>query len=68
MNLKTLKDTFYLLIAGLLCSLLAWKFWNYFQNDAFTILNTVVMLSLILDNYRLRKSLNKLKNHEPGAR
>ena len=49
------KDGFFLLITALVFSGLAWLFWHYAGENAFSIMITLVIVVLFYDNYRLRK-------------
>ncbi|WP_426192176.1 hypothetical protein [Massilia sp. DWR3-1-1] len=54
-----MKDQLALLIAGMACSLLAWTFWHYLGADAVHVLGIVFILTLALDNRRLRARLRQ---------
>lgn len=61
-----MKDSALLLICGLGMSVLAWAILHYLDKDAFTVITSVVMISLAVDNYRLRRTL--AKNRSPVAK
>jgi hypothetical protein len=52
-----MKDSLMLLVTGVACSLLAWAFWHYLGNDAIGTLNTVALVGVVADNFRLRRQL-----------
>lgn len=52
-----MKDTLLLLATGVACSLVAWAFWHYLGNEAFSTLNTLVLVGVVADNFRLRRKL-----------
>jgi uncharacterized membrane protein YfcA len=52
-----MKDSFLLLICGLGLSMLAWAILHYLGDDAFSVLSAVLLISLGLDNFRLRRAL-----------
>jgi hypothetical protein len=54
-----MKDQLELLLAGLLCSVGAWAFWHFLGADAANIIGTIVIISLTVDNRRLRVRLRK---------
>lgn len=57
MKQRELKDRVVLLLSGLAAASAAWTFWHYLGEHAFPALGAIVILALILDNRRLRKSL-----------
>lgn len=52
-----MKDALLLLATGVACSVVAWAFWHYLGNDAFSTLNTLVLVGVVADNVRLRRQL-----------
>lgn len=58
-----MKDDLLLIITATVVSLLAWVFWRFLGQDGFTVISTILLLSLFLDNIRLRR---KLKNEQRG--
>lgn len=52
-----MRDTVLLLLASALCGALAWAFWHYLGNDAFSALSIIVIVILGAENGRLRKQL-----------
>jgi hypothetical protein len=52
-----MKDRVALLLAGLIASGFAWAFWHYLGARAFDVLSTLVMVTLVADNIRLRRKL-----------
>ena len=54
-----MKDSLLLLATGFGVSLAAWAFWHYLGNDAFSTLNTVILVGVAADNFRLRRQLRE---------
>lgn len=54
-----MKDKVLLLFASIVASVMAWGFWRYTEEYGFLIIQTIVLLSLFADNYRLRRMLRK---------
>lgn len=52
-----MKDALLLLVTGVAFSVFAWAFWHYLGNDAFGVLNTLFLVVLAVDNFRLRRQL-----------
>lgn len=52
-----MKDSLFLIIAGLLCAALAWMFWHFAGASGFSILTAIGFVYLIADNRRLRNLL-----------
>jgi len=52
-----MKDALLLLMTGAVCSLAAWAFWHYLGNDAFGVLDSLLVTVLVTDNIRLRRQL-----------
>ncbi|MGO4380329.1 hypothetical protein [Pseudoduganella sp. RAF53_2] len=56
-----MKDGLLLLLIGLACAAVGWMFWHYAGKYASSLLLIVVLLSVVADNWRLRRELEKLK-------
>lgn len=54
-----MKDSLLLLALGAGVSFVAWAFWHYLGNDALSTLNTVVLVGVVADNFRLRRQLRE---------
>lgn len=52
-----LKDDAALLLAALVCCVGAWLFWHFAGKAGFPILLAIAMVSLLIDNVRLRRKL-----------
>ena len=61
----SLKDQFALLIAALVCAAGAWAFWHFLGADAANILGIVFIVSLAVDNRRLRAKLRQCPTPPP---
>lgn len=44
-------------------ALLAWAFWHYVGNNAFSLLPTIMLVIVALDNLRLRRQLRARAEH-----
>ena len=58
-SVAKMKDSALLLVCALGMSLLVWAILHYLGNDAFLLMSTVMLISLGVDNYRLRRALAK---------
>jgi len=58
-----MKDSLLLLVTGAGISLIAWAFWHYLGNDAFSTLTALVLVGLVADNFRLRRQVRALQGH-----
>ena len=54
------KDRGMLVLTGLVAFYAAWLFFRGFQENAFDIIGTLYMLSLIIENHNLKKSYDLL--------
>lgn len=52
-----MRNSVLLLICALGVSLLAWAILHYLGDDAFSVLSGVLLISLGVDNFRLRRAL-----------
>jgi uncharacterized membrane protein YfcA len=52
-----MRDRLLLIFAGSICALLAWVVWHYLYNDAFSLLLTITLIFMAVDNVRLRRQL-----------
>lgn len=53
------KESASLLIVGALASACAWAFWHLVGDVGFTVLTMIAIVSLLLDNIRLRRKLRR---------
>ena len=58
-----MKDALLLLVTGAGISLIAWAFWHYLGNDAFSTFTALVLVGLVADNFRLRRQVRALQGH-----
>ena len=54
-----MNDRIFLLIAGAICAASAALFWRIFDVYGFGIIMSVIVLTLTIDNARLRKQLRE---------
>lgn len=54
-----MKDSFSLLLAGVVIAVVAWGFWHFLWADGFAVLNIVALVLLVADNFRLRRQLKR---------
>lgn len=52
-----MKDSLLLLATGAGVSLVSWAFWHYLGNDALSTLNSIFLVGVVADNFRLRRQL-----------
>jgi predicted membrane-bound mannosyltransferase len=52
-----MEDRLMLAVTGGILALLAWAFWHYLGEDAFSVLSTAVLIGIAIDNVRLRRQL-----------
>ena len=53
----SMKDKIGLLVFGAAVACAAWAFWHCLQQDAFALLSLVFVVTLAVDNVRLRRAL-----------
>lgn len=63
-----MKDGWMLLITGLLCAAGAALFFRFFGNEAFSIIMLVTLVSVLVDNARLRRRLREMGAKPEGHR
>ncbi len=56
-----MRDHLVLLLTALACAGAAWAFWYFSKEDGFAILGSIALISLFVDNQRLRKRLRQLE-------
>jgi uncharacterized membrane protein SirB2 len=59
------SDDALLLGAGVLIAGLSWVFWHYLGQESFVVLLAIVFAALLIDNRRLRKEVERLKQSRP---
>jgi hypothetical protein len=52
-----MKDDLLLLITATIVALLAWAFWRFLGESAFSVVSTLALLIVTADNIRLRRKL-----------
>ena len=55
-------DSFWLIFWGIIASASAWAFWHYTGEHGFQIITGAVLISLIVDNRRMRKQTKNMNN------
>jgi hypothetical protein len=53
------KDSILLLAVAVIVAFAAWVFWHYVGLNGFELLSTLMVVSLAVDNTRLRRELKK---------
>jgi hypothetical protein len=54
---STTRDNALLLVVGTLAAVCAWGFWRLLGDAGFTVLLAIAVISLLIDNIRLRRKL-----------
>lgn len=54
-----MKDSILLLTVAVIVAYAAWVFWHYVGLNGFELLSTLIVVSLVVDNARLRRELKK---------
>ena len=62
------KDRSLLLLTGLVAAGAAWAFWRYLGENGFVVLTIIAMVTLRLDNRRLRRQLGDKPPSGPEQR
>jgi hypothetical protein len=57
-----MKDVAVLLLAGAIVCALAWAFWHYLEDDAFSVIATAAIIALSADNARLRNRIRATRD------
>lgn len=63
-----MKDGLLLLLAAIVLSVLGWGFWHYLDEDAFTIFSMLVLITVAIDNARLRRKLKSPQGDGVGVK
>lgn len=58
--INNMKDRLQLILAAALAAVLAWTFWHFLGQEAFSALPTVMLIVVIADNVRLRRRLRAI--------
>jgi hypothetical protein len=53
------KDSILLLTVAVIIAYAAWVFWHYVGLNGFELISTLIVVSLAVDNTRLRRELKK---------
>lgn len=59
-----MKDRALLILVGVLFACLGWATWHYLGGEAPWVISTVVLVSVIADNARLRRRLRSKSDHD----
>ncbi len=54
-----MKDSILLLTVAVIIAYAAWVFWHYVGLNGFELISTLIVVSLAVDNTRLRRELKK---------
>ena len=54
-----MKDSILLLTVAVIIAYAAWVFWHYVGLNGFELISTLIVVSLVVDNARLRRELKK---------
>lgn len=54
-----MKDSILLLTVAVIVAYAAWVFWHYVGLNGFELISTLIVVSLAVDNTRLRRELKK---------
>lgn len=60
------KDDVLLLLSATACCMLAWGFWHFLGQAAFSTLLVILTVGLLADNVRLRRKLDVLSRGGPA--
>ena len=52
-----MNDRLLLIISAIIVAIASWAFWHFLGENAFTGLSTFFLISLVVDNIRLRRKL-----------
>jgi hypothetical protein len=52
-----MKDNLILLLPASAFALVAWAFWHFFGENGFSVISTLALIVLFIDNLRLRRKL-----------
>lgn len=62
-----MNDRVLLIAAALASALGAWAFWHFLGQDALDVLVLATLIGTIMDNWRLRRALQRSANKGDGA-
>lgn len=55
-----MNDQVLLILTGIFAAAVAWAFFYFAGQNAFSIMNIVLIICLMADNYRLRKKMKSM--------
>ncbi|KPY81692.1 hypothetical protein RA263_23585 [Pseudomonas syringae pv. tagetis] len=61
-----MKDSLALLATAIAMAFLAWLFWSSLGQDASAVLGTLTLVTLAIDNFRLRRQVKALQAGKAG--
>ena len=59
-----MNDKLLLILTGIFSAAVAWAFFYFSGQNAFSIMNIVLIICLVSDNYRLRKKLKSFSQSD----
>lgn len=59
-----MKDRILLILTAFASAFSAWAFWHYLGQDALTTLMLLAFISVVADNWRLRRALKMSRSSE----
>lgn len=56
-----MKEELLLLLVAIIVATLSWAFWRFLADDAMAVLSSLILVSLLVDNIRLRRKMRSLQ-------
>lgn len=56
-----MSDQVLLFVLAITVAAASWAFWHFLGENAFTVLSTLILVSVVADNIRLRRKLKSLQ-------
>ena len=61
-----MRDRGLLVLSAGIMATASWAFWHFLGEDAFTVFSTMILLSLVFDNLRLRRKVSDIERKVAG--
>ena len=58
-----MRDSLSLILTALCASIAAWLFWHFTGSSGFEVLSMLVMATLFVENFRLRRKLRESRQN-----